>query len=112
MSVNLTLIFDRYGFTNGPLLAFERMRLDWQNYDAFDRLKAYAQPFERGVDWYGDEGVYPTYADAYENPLTYVTAYTLEKHLSNVSSLSARDKAVLAFLSALPSDTKIVLWWH
>jgi hypothetical protein len=113
MSVSLVLVFDHYGFTHGPLLAFERVRLDWQNYDGFDRLAAEAVPYTKGVMWYGDAGLESaTTIDSYGDELKYVTAYTLERHLSNVSYLSAWDKAVLAFISALPADTQIVLWWN
>lgn len=110
MSTNLTLVFDRYGCERDSLLAFERMRLDWQDYDAFDRLKSDAIPFVNGVDWFGDEGLEHSTTDDYGFPLTYVSAHTLAQHLSQ-ESLRGWDAAALAFLKALPPDTKVVLWW-
>jgi hypothetical protein len=111
VSINLTLVFDRYGFSRDSLLAFERMRLDWQDYEAFDRLKEDAIPLQNGVDWYGDEGLRHTTTDDYGAPLTYVAAHTLAKHLS-AAPLQGWDAAALAFLKALPQDTKVVLWWN
>jgi hypothetical protein len=110
MSTKLTLVFDHHCFAKDPLLAFERMRLDWQDYEAFDRLKADAIPFQNGVDWYDDDGLRHTTTDDYGDTLTYVAAHTLTKHLS-VVQLRGWDAAVLAFLKALPPDTKVVLWW-
>jgi len=110
MSINLTLVFERYGINRDSLLAFERMRLDWQNYDAFDRLKADAIPLPIGVDWYDDEGLRHSTTDEYGAPLTYVSAHTLANHLSS-APLRGWDAAALAFLKALPPDTKIILWW-
>lgn len=109
MSINLTLAFDRYAF-NGPILCFERHRLDWQDYEAFDRIKAEAVPLGDSVYWYEDEGLKQRAEDPYGKPLTFMPAHTIARHLSKVP-LRGWDAAVLAFLNALPPATRVVLWW-
>lgn len=109
MSVNLTLAFDHFGL-RGPLLACDRLRMDFQDYDAFDRLRAEAIPMVDGVQWYGDDGIEDCTEDNYGEPLTFVTAYTLAKHLRG-TPLAGWDLAVLAFVKTLRPDTRVVLWW-
>lgn len=110
MSVNLTLAFDRHRL-NGALLAHERIGLNWQDYDLFKLIAAEATPITEGVDWYEDEGIKRRFTDPYGDMLTYVTAHALGRHLSGVR-LAGWDAAVLAFINALPPDTRVVLWWH
>ena len=109
MSTNLILAFDRYG-TSGHVLCFERHNLDWRDYEAFDRIKAEAIPMPEGVLWYGDEGIEDRKDDPYGEPLTWMAAHTLARHLA-AQPLRGWDVATLAFLKALPPATKVVLWW-
>jgi hypothetical protein len=109
VSINLILVFDHYGF-RGSLHAFDRLRLDFQNYEAFDRLKAEAVPLNDGVDWYEYEGLRHRATDDYDQPITYLAAHTLARHLA-AEPLVGWDQAVLNFLQTLPPDTKVVLWW-
>ena len=109
MSRNLILAFDHFGL-NGPLLAHDRLRMNWQDYDAFDRIKAESVPLPEGVQWYGDEGIENRPDDQYGEPLTYVAAHTLARHLAS-ATLRGWDLAVLAFVKALRPDTRVVLWW-
>lgn len=110
MSTNLTLAFDRYGF-KGPILCFERHRLDWQDYEAFDRIKDEAVPLTDGVQWYGDEGLEAIKEDHYGVPLTFMPAHSIARHLS-AAPLRGFDAATLAYLKALPPETRVVLWWN
>lgn len=110
MSVNLTIAFDRYGIRGGPVLCYERHRLDWQDYDAFDRIKAEAIPLPEGVQWYEDEGVQERKEDPYGNALTWMPTHTLARHLAT-APLRGWDSAVHALLKALPLETRAVLWW-
>lgn len=109
MSVNLTLAFDRYG-TKWPTLCYERHRLGWQDSEAFDRLKADAVPLRDGVQWYGDEGLEERKEDPYGQPLTFMSAHTIARHLG-AAPLRGFDAATLAYVKALPPETRVILWW-
>ena len=109
MSINLTLVFDRYGFA-GPILAYERYRLDWRDYEAFDRIKAEAVPLSHGIHWYGDEGLEDRTDDEYGAPLTWLPAHSVARHLAS-APLRGWDLATLSFLKALPPGTRVVLMW-
>lgn len=111
MSLSLTLAFERYAGLSGPILCAEQHRLDWQDRDAFSLLMAEAIPLPHGVDWSDDEGIKTRHTDPYGTPLTFVSAHTLARHLASASLPTAYDKAVLAFVSALPPETRVVLWW-
>ena len=109
MSVNLTLAFDRG--LSGRVLCYERLRLDWQDYAAFDRISADAIPLLEGVHWYGDEGLRCYQDDPYGAPLTWMPAHALNRHLS-AAKLHGRDLAVLKFIQALAPGERVILWWH
>lgn len=108
MSVNLHLGFDRYG--GDPVLCYERHRLEWQDNALFDALMAEAVPLPDGAQWYLDEGLEHAKEDNYGEPLTFLTAHALVRHLSAVP-LRGWDAATLQFLKALPPSTRVVLWW-
>jgi hypothetical protein len=110
MSVNLTLAFDRYGL-KGPILCYERHRLDWVDYGLFARIKAEAVPLTEGVQWYDDDGLGETKEDCYGEPLTFMSAHNIARYLGTVP-LRGFDAATLAYLKALPVDTRVVLWWN
>lgn len=108
MSRYLALILDHYN-NKGDLFSEDKLRMDWQNYEAFDKLKADAIPFLKGVHLeYGDEVARVT--DEFGDPLTYVSSYTLFRHLS-MCRLTDWDAAVRVFVGSLP-DIRIILWWH
>lgn len=109
MSVHLTLVFDQYGLA-GRIPAYTRMSLEWQDYDAFDRIKAEAVPLSNGIDWYDDDGLEERRDDQYGEPLTFLPAHAVARHLS-AAPLRCWDAAVLAFVKALPPDSRVVLWW-
>lgn len=109
MSISLTLVVDQFRLP-GRVLAYNRLRLELQDYRLFDRIKAEAVPLSEGVSWYEDEGLKQRSADPYGSPLTVLTAYAVARHLSGVR-LYHWDAAVLAFLNALPPETRVVLWW-
>jgi hypothetical protein len=112
MGVDLTLIPDR--FDNGPWLAYERLSLDMRHYELWGRLRAIATPMEKPLFWYGDEGCSNTTTDADGENLTFVLAYHMCKELEEVGEeyFTPWDKAVLAFLQALPPQKRIVLYFH
>lgn len=111
MSLNLELIIDRHGLP-GRILAHTCLPLRWQDYDAFDLIKAEAVPLVDGVQRYeDDQGLTDWDTDPYEEPLTFLPAHTIARHLSK-APLRGWDAAVLAFLNALPPATRVVLWWN
>ena len=110
MSVNLTIAIDRYGLPGSPL-AYERLRLDWQDRELFARIIADSEVLGCGVYWYGDKGSSLEQTDAYGVPLRYIPAGALAAYLDAIP-LRGADAAVLAFLKALPWDMRVILWWH
>jgi len=109
MGINLTLAIDRYS-NSGAMHCSQRTRLDWQDYDAFKRICGEAIPLTSGVHWYGDEGIEHRHTDQYGEPLTYMAAHTIARHLGD-AKLSKWDAATLAYLQAIPPETRVVLWW-
>lgn len=110
MSINLTLIFDRFAH-GSPILGYNRLALGYQDYELFDQIKADAVPLSGGVDWYHGDGLEVVSKDLYGTPLTYMSAHTLAHHFAN-EELCDADAGVLAFVKHLPPDARIVLWWH
>lgn len=110
MSVSLTLVFDRLKLSGG-LLAYDRLALNHQDYDLFDRIAAEAVPMIDPMSWYEDEGLEEVREDSYGKPLTSIPARALARHFARVA-VSGWDAAVLVFVNALPPDARIVLWWH
>lgn len=109
MSRSLTLVFDHFRL-RGSLLACDRLRLDWDDDEAFDRISAEAIPHADGVDWFDDDGLQHYKTDPAGDALTYLPAHSLIRHLE-AARLSSWDRAVLAFVKALRPDTTVVLWW-
>jgi hypothetical protein len=71
-----------------------------------------ARPLPPGmrVGAYEDQGLTFTDADRHGQPLTYTTPADLLK-LKVPDDLAPWNRAVLAFLLALPVDTRVVLYW-
>lgn len=61
---------------------------------------------------YGEEGEETTYYDRSGNPLTYVYAEELKRQLHIPDDVSPWNRAMKAFIDALPPRTAIVLMWH
>lgn len=61
--------------------------------------------------WYGDDGLEVATEDPYGTPLTYAMTGALCK-VSLPKDATPWNRAVWAFLAALPDDTPVVLWWH
>lgn len=110
MSVNLTLVFDRFAH-GSPILGYNRLALGYQDHELFDQIKADAVPLSGGMDWYDDDGLEVVSEDPYGAPLTCMSAFTLARHFAS-EELRGWDAAVLAFVKHLPPDARIVLWWH
>lgn len=73
-------------------------------------IKANAMAPGASILQYDDEGLTRASTDPYGTPLTWVSAKELKK-LKASERTSSWNKAILAFITALPDDTVIVLWW-
>lgn len=117
MGVDLTIAPDRWSLPQGGerdwWLANNRLDL-LRNYHLYDQIKALpSSPLEPDTTfgWYGDDGVERETEDAYGNPLRYVRAGDLGT-IPDQPDYPAWNRAVLAFVRALPPETRIMLWWH
>lgn len=110
MSYCLTLgIIKNDGISH--VMAYDRLRVDTQDDDLFELIRAAATPLGSVVYWWNDDGCKQLTADAYDFPLTFLTAYHLAFLLGDVSS-DPWDSAVKTFLVALPPATRVVLFWN
>jgi len=60
---------------------------------------------------YEDEGLKERKTDPYGSPLTYVTAGELSK-VKPRKETGDWNKAILTFISSLPAEMPVLLWWH
>lgn len=105
-------------------LATERLSIDrdglghmiaGQNDDGEEGVETKPIPKKVDFDWYDDEGLRRTKVDPYGSPLEYVEAGDLAAAMVGYAEkrkFSPWNEAVIAFVSALPVDTPVVLWWH
>ena len=73
-------------------------------------IKANPIPPQLWVDVYEDEGIERTRTDKHGTELTFVYAQQL-KMLEMRETASPKNKAIKAFIEALPNDTPIILLW-
>ena len=112
------------------VLCYERLRFD-QDYRIFGQLTDMSSHCGSGVDdipakptirvnplppqmWvetYGEEGIKRTREDPYGDELTFVYAQQLKK-LKLPRDSSPKNRALKAFVDALPGDTPIILEWR
>jgi len=112
MGVDLTLLPYRWPDLGGTMLAVTRLPLDVRNYGLWEVLSRESIPLDRSIQNYEDEGLETRTTDPYGEPLTYMLAVHLSRHLANLDHLSDWDQAIVAFIATLKSDRKIVLWFH
>lgn len=111
----LTLCPDRYGKALNGFGAHTRLETRRQSdfYAAIDALGPQPLPPNVWFQWYDEEGCEDRQTDDYGTPLTWLPAGAFRNIPSLVrTTLSPWNHAVLMFLHALPSATKVVLWWH
>ncbi|MDP3934965.1 MAG: hypothetical protein Q8Q46_02005 [Candidatus Giovannonibacteria bacterium] len=73
-------------------------------------IKAHPIPPQMWVRTYEDEGIEKTREDKYGDELVFVYAQQLKK-LKMPDDASPKNKAIKAFVNALPDDTPIILYW-
>lgn len=102
------------------VLCYDRLIFD-QDHEIFGQLtdcgkgnkptiQANPIPPQMWVETYEDEGIERTREDKYGTALTFVYAQQLKK--LKVSGASLKNKAIKAFIDALPDDTPIILEWR
>lgn len=74
-------------------------------------IKTNPIPPQMWVETYEDEGIERTREDKYDTELTFVYAKQLKK-LKIEDNASPRNKAIKAFINALPDDTPVILQWR
>ena len=128
MSFELTLLLLKGKEELGSrfVRCYERLRFD-QDYRIFGQLidvSPYCQsgkstisirvnslPPQMWVETYEDEGIKRTRKDPYGDELTFVYARQLKK-LKLPRNSSPKNRAIKAFVDALPGDTPIILEWR
>lgn len=111
MSISLTLAFDVFRIS-GPILCTTRQALSFSCMQTFWRIANAAIPLPDGVKWFDDQGLRLYFTDPRGDPLTFINALTLSRLLETELLLNDFDLATLAYLKAIPPDTRVVLWWH
>ncbi len=74
-------------------------------------VRPLALPEKTEVGLYEEEGLTFTSTDNYEDKLTYALAQEMRK-LKLTEDSSPWNKAILAYINALPVDVPIILKWH
>lgn len=118
MGTDLTLVLDRHGqaFDMGWFLGYDRMSVP-RDYELFSLIsEAGTNPLPPTVkfEWYGDEGLEAKTEDPYGDPLRWIVAGELarvfEKHFGERGY--GHGVAIMHYLSHLPPDTPVILFWH
>jgi len=107
------LTYNRLQF-NGDYRLFAQI-IEMDDYDAAfaenkPTIKPLPIPPQMWVIMYDDEGLKSTRTDANGAELTFVYAQELKK-LKLPEDVTSRNRAIKAFIDALPNDTPIILYW-
>jgi hypothetical protein len=112
MALNLTLIFDRFSQRGGPILSTNKLAFDYVQASLADELHPFSVPLSEPVHWLEDgSDSSPRKTDMYGDPLHFVSATHLVPKLAVIAK-TPWEKAVVAFVGALPPDARVILWWH
>lgn len=116
MGIDLKILASNFRERRGELLATASVRLDRDPrllaLFSKDAVPCLVQPLPQGLKagHYEDEGLKFDENDRYGKPLTFTTPGQL-KNLPPIDEISDWNRAALAFLLALPPETRIVLYW-
>jgi hypothetical protein len=116
MGIDLKAMASQFRERRGELLPTATLRFE-RDPRLFSRMSADVAPclvhsFPEGLKTgcYEDDGLIFTDVDRYGRRLMYTTPTELQR-LELPEAISPWNRAVLAFLLALPSETRIVLYW-
>jgi hypothetical protein len=116
MGIDLKILASNFRERRGELLSTASLRIDRDprllSLLSKEAMPCLVQPLPAGlkVGHYEEDGLKFTETDRYGHALTFTTPEQLQA-LRNVEDVTEWNRAVLAFLLALPSDTRIVLYW-
>lgn len=116
MGIDLKVMTSHFRERRGELLPTAMLRFERDSalfsklsMDAVPRLVQPLPP-DLKVGSYEDEGLVFTQADRYGQPLSWISRADLAA-MELPDRVSSWNRAVLAFLLALPEDIRIVLFW-
>lgn len=116
MGIDLVALASNFRERRGEILPTASIRFD-RDRRVLSLLSKDAQPclvqaLPNGikVGHYEDDGLKFDEKDRYGQPLTFTTPEQLES-LRHVEDIAEWNRAVIAFLLALPAGTRIVLYW-
>jgi len=111
MGIDLTLHPIKFAHLKDWWLLTESLSMD-RDYALYDQIKNLgsirANIEGRRIQRYEDDGLKEIIEDAYGSPLHYVLA----GQLATILPESDWNKAIVAFLKALPPSTPVLLYWH
>jgi hypothetical protein len=116
MGIDLKLLASNFREHRGEMLATASLRLDREpgflSLFSTEARPCVVQMLPNGmkVGHYEDDGLKFHEKDRYGQPLTYTTPERLQS-LRNLEDIGDWNRAVLAFVLALPPGTRIVLYW-
>lgn len=111
MSVKLSLGIERVGL-DLEKYCYNRLGLDTCSLKVFEEIRRAAHLLDRSIAWVDENCYLQTHTvDGRGIRLSYMCAGELVAYLEPIAIIPW-DKAIVAFLRALPEDTQILLWWH
>lgn len=124
MGIDLKLLASNFRERRGELLSTASVRLDRDPrlFALFskDATPPVVEPLPKGlkIGHYEDEGLRFDDKDRYRNDLTFTTPILLrglteklKKAGMEIAEISEWNRAALAYVFALPNETKVVLYW-
>jgi hypothetical protein len=116
MGIDLEVLASHFRERRGEMLSTAKLRFDRDSrlFGQLDRQASpcLVRPLPEGlqVGSYQEDGLTYSATDRSGQPLTFTTPADLV-HLRIPEELAPWNRAILAFLLALPPDTRIVLYW-
>ena len=114
MGIDLTLLPQWINFNHGPFRAIVTFPLD-RDSNVFKALKSLQPlPFNRRIDWYGEDGIESRTTDYYDEPLTFLPAGTIQTAIECgifPQPESDWNRAIFAFIREVDPDRKVILFW-
>ena len=116
MGIDLKILASNFRERRGELLSTASLRADRDprllSVFSTEAVPCIVQPLPDGlkVGHYEDAGIRFDDKDRYGRPLTFTTPEKLEA-LRDIEEINDWNRAIVAFLLALPPDTKIILYW-
>lgn len=116
MGIDLKLLASNLRERRGELLSTASLRLDREprmlSFLSREAVPCLVQPLPEGLKLghYEDDGLKFEATDRYGQPLTFTTPELL-RSIRAIEEFSEWNRAVLAFMLALPPGSRIILYW-